>query len=580
MRAPFFLFVPLFLTACGPSEPSPFAGQAAVVDPASSSSVDSGLLDTGTAADTAGEGTTPGTVDTADGSGTADDACQSGTVIELTTGPVEGVVEGDLRVFRGIPYAAPPTGALRLRDPQPVTPWSDVRDASAFGHACPQSTVAVLDWLSQVDDTDEDCLTLNVWAHDDGTKKPVMVWLHGGAFFYGAGSQDLYDGTAIASEDVVMVSINYRLGALGFLAHPELGAQVGNDNPGNFGLKDQVAALQWVHDNIAAFGGDPSNVTVFGESAGAISTCVLATLPQTDGLMHKAIGQSIVGCHALPSATVAGAIGGLAPAELAADAVESLGCDEAPDLLACLQELPADDFVGLVNTAGLLSDPHTAFPTPYIDGSFVPEPPAEVYARGEADLPMIVGTNGDEATMFLSLAAPLTWLGMDDAVDELLGTDAYTEGVLERYPVWDYLLPADAFLTFATDGMFSCPNRALADAASPGAPVFLYEFQERSLTTLALGSHHALELPYVFDTYASMGMLLPPASDVALGDTMRVAWTHFAHTGTPGTQGWEPWQPGGTWMRFDDASSPSSAPFREGRCDALEEIGLGTLAPF
>ncbi len=565
-------FTPLFalLSACdGASLPADLATGA----------VDSAAPSLATASSPSGEvgsteaPTTPAVTAPAPGSGAT---YQSGTVIELSTGAVAGREEGGLRVFRGIPYAAPPVGSLRLRDPQPVAPWQGVLEAAEFGPACPQSTVSVVDWLSQTDDTDEDCLTLNVWAHDDGTAKPVMVWLHGGAFFYGAGSQDLYDATAMALEDVVVVSVNYRLGALGFLAHPDLGAQVGNDNPGNYGLKDQVAALQWVQEHIAAFGGDPDNVTVFGESAGAISTCILATLPATDGLMHKAIGQSIVGCHALPTATTAGAIGGVPPIEQARDAVAELGCEGAADLLACLQDAPVDDFVGLVNATDLLTGGASAsFPMPYIDGSFVPEAPQDVYARGEADIPMIVGTNQDESTMFLALSAPLTWFDVDEAVTDVLGTDAYTDDVLELYTLWDYPFPQDAYLTFATDALFSCPNLALADAQSSGAPVYLYEFQEHSLTTLALGSHHALELPYVFGTYSSLGILFPTASDLALGDAMRGAWADFAHDSDPG---WPAWQAGGEWMRFDDrwGTMPEAA-FRDGRCDGLADAGLGLL---
>jgi len=565
----FFAASLLFLSACASGPTSPEGVSVAPMDPGSTP--ETPTTEDGT--DPATTSTTPTT--TSESTTDTGTAYQFGVLIEVASGIVEGVEEDGLRVFRGIPYAAPPVDGLRLRDPQPVASWPGVLDASRFGPACPQSTVAVVDWLSQTDDTDEDCLTLNVWAHDDGTAKPVMVWLHGGAFFYGAGSQDMYDGSAIAHEDVVVVSINYRLGALGFLAHPELGAQVGNDNPGNFGLKDQVAALQWVQDNIATFGGDPDNVTVFGESAGAISTCILATLPATDGLMHKGIGQSIVGCHALPTATTAGAIGGVAPGEQARDAVASVGCEGASDLLACLQDVPVNDFVGLVSATDILVDPTASFPMPYIDGSFVPEAPADVYARGEADIPMILGTNGDEATMFLALSAPATWFGVDDAVTELLGTDVYTDDVLDLYSVWDFPLPQDAFLTFATDAMFSCPNRALADAQSTGESVYLYEFQERSLTTLALGSHHALELPYVFGTYSSLGILIPTASDVALGDEMRGAWTDFARDGDPG---WPAWAPEGQWMRFDDQwGTMRAASFRDGRCDDLGDIGVGLL---
>ena len=505
---------------------------------------------------------------------------QSGTVVDVKSGRLSGTEEGDLRVFRGVPYAAPPVAGLRLRDPEPVAPWSGTLDASTFGPACPQRSVGVVDWLSQVDETDEDCLTLNVWAHDDGTAKPVMVWLHGGAFFYGAGSQNMYDGAAIASDDVVVVTINYRLGALGFLAHPELGANIGNNGTGNFGLKDQVMALQWVHDNIAALGGDPNNVTVFGESAGGISTCILATTPAAAPLIDKVIGQSQVGCHQLATATEPGAVGGAPAKAYSEELVDTLGCADATDMLACLQAVPVDNYLDAVQVTDLLTDMNTPFPFPWVDGSFVPQQPGEAYASGSTDVPMLLGTTQDEATLFLSTQAPITWLGVPSKFDTLTHDRDLTNEALESYPVWRFPLPRDAFLTFATDAMFSCPTQSLASSTAAGEPVYLYEFQDKSLTTAALGSHHAIELPYLFNTFAAMGMF-PTPSNKSLGAAMRGAWTSFARTGTPQIDGgWPAYQDGGEILVLDDSWGLIHAEdHRNGRCDALATSGIGLSTP-
>lgn len=505
---------------------------------------------------------------------------QPGTQVETGSGALAGVEEGDLRVFRGVPFAQPPVGALRLRDPQPVQPWQGTLDASELGPACPQRSIEMVDQLSGVGETDEDCLTLNIWADDDPTPKPVMVWIHGGAFFYGAGSQPFYDGTALAEEGVVVVTLNYRLGALGFLAHEDLGDQVGNAGAGNFGLKDQVMALEWVRENIATFGGDPDNVTVFGESAGGISTCILGTTPAADGLMHKSILQSAVGCHHLATATQPGSIGGLdTPLDYGADMAEAVGCGDASDTLACLQSVPVGDFLDLVSATQLVTDSMEArFPAPWVDGTFVPEQPSAVYASGSVDRPMIIGTTADEATMFLSTRAPLTWFGVDDEMHAFLGDADLVDGALDIYDIWRFPLPQDAYLTFATDVMFSCPSRALAEAASDGEPTFLYEFQDVQLTTAALGSHHALEIPYVFDTFGAMAMF-PTPSERQLAQRMRQAWTSFAASGTPTIEGgWTPYATDGSFMVFDDAISLSlETEYRGGRCDELADLGLGGL---
>lgn len=212
----------------------------------------------------------------------------------LDSGPINGVQEGGVWVYKGIPYAAPPVGELRWKEPQPAEPWKEVRPCTEFGPACPQPSSDDQGGFMAVGETSEDCLYLNVWspAETPGERLPVMVWIHGGAFRTGAGSQAVYDGVNLAEKDVVVVTINYRLGPLGFFAHPLLTEESPNGSSGNYGLLDQVAALEWVERNIASFGGDPDNVTVFGESAGAMSICDLMASPLAEGLFDRAIVQS------------------------------------------------------------------------------------------------------------------------------------------------------------------------------------------------------------------------------------------------------------------------------------------------
>ncbi|MCA9494665.1 MAG: carboxylesterase family protein, partial [Myxococcales bacterium] len=463
------------------------------------------------------------------------------TAVQAPTGPVVGTTDGAVRAFLGIPYAEPPVGALRFRPPVPASPWAAPLDARSYGRQCPQigGGAAI---------GDEDCLVLNVWSPEGAVDRPVMVFVHGGSFTSGSGSVDTYEGTNLAANgDAVIVTINYRLGALGFLVTDALEAESSDGRVGNVGIQDQVMALEWVRENIAAFGGDPDNVTVFGESAGGISTCILATIPAAEDVMDKAILESAAGCHHLGSVDGPGAVGGnAAPLDYGADMVDALGCTDAPDLLDCLQAAPVEDFLDLVTATSLLSDAMNArFPAPWVDGTFVPEQPGARFASGDVDLPMIVGTTADEATMFLGTQAPLTWFGVDDQVEAFVGPGPLVDAVLDIYDFWTFPLPRDAYLGFATDVMFSCPSRAIADATSEGAPTYLYEFRDVQLTTAVLGAHHALEIPYLFDTFGSMAML-PTPSERALGADMRRAWTRFAATGSPEVDGgWAPYTDGG-----------------------------------
>ncbi len=494
-------------------------------------------------------------------------------VVDVESGRLQGVKEAGLLVFRGVPFAAPPVGARRLRDPIPHPAWSGTRDASAFGPACPQAELDAA--AGGVGPTSEDCLTLNVWAPETSSPKPVMVFLHGGAFFYGAGSEALYDGAAVASEGVVYVSLNYRLGTLGFLAHDDLGATVGNTGSGNFGLKDVILALEWVRRNIAAFGGDAHNVTVFGQSAGGLLACSLIGVPSADALFDKAVLQSAVTCDQLPTATTPAPVGGPPQPILADDLVEELGCAEVDDTLACLQTVPVEAFVQTVDVASVFTDINAPIPMPYVDGELITQQPAAVLASGASSRPLLLGTTADDASIFFAAQTPRTWFGMPGAVEELVVDPALTDPVLDLYPQAEYSRAPDAFFTFTTDLFFACPSRAMAEAATSAAPVYAYEFQDITPATSALGAHHALELPYLFDTFEVIG-IEPTLGDRRLGSAMRQAWTTFAATGAPTIAGgWPDFTPGGTWMRLDDDfGTMSDADFRDGRCTDLDELGL------
>lgn len=506
---------------------------------------------------------------------------QSGLEVNIEGGTVAGAVDGDLRIFRGIPYAAPPVGALRFRDPAPVLPWTGVRDATEWGTSCPQLDAGPLGAsLVGPGEISEDCLQLNVWAYDDAKPRAVMVFIHGGAFFAGAGSQELYEAEALARRgDLVVVTINYRLGALGYLATPALAAEAGSaTTAGNYGLKDQIAALGWVQRNISAFGGDASNVTVFGESAGGISICAMMGTPAADGLYHKAIVQSGVGCNAFPTAMQSTALAQVPVYEASADLVEKIGCADAADEVACLRAASVDDLVASVNAAELiLGGVDKALPTsPYVDGKWMTEQPIERIRRGDIDVPTIIGTVKDEATLFFGSVTILSRIDLRYQVARIVGDDTLAGAIVDLYPFLEFPIAKDAFLALVTDVGFSCPNLAVVDAMKAGAPVFAYEFQRVAPGFYAMGSFHALDLPYVFDNFGALA-IVPTSADRATSDEMQRAWTSFANSGVPALSS--------TWPAFAGTNgslavldaTPSlmtSSEFRNGRCAALAELGL------
>lgn len=482
-----------------------------------------------------------------------------GTVVETRSGRVEGTEQAGAVVFRGIPFARPPVGAMRLRPPAAEEPWRGVRPAFEHGAAAPQNA-SVMGALLGLPPArhDEDCLTLGVTTPAcDGARRPVMVWIHGGAFVFGAGSQAVYDSPAFALRgDVVLVGINYRLGALGWLALPALGEEEGGV-VGNLGLLDQIAALEWVRDCIDRFGGDPGNVTIFGESAGAMSVGTLLGAPPAKGLFQRAILQS-------------GACHNVAPLETGVRVAEALikEIGLAPGDLRGLRALPVEKILEGQGRAILqLASQVRGIPfQPTLDGQLLREPPLDAIAGGLGrDVPVMVGTNADEWRVFGLGDAKLRQL--DDAAlarrvernvpgHDVAGRSHATRAIATyraaRSAAGLGAEPADLWFAIEGDRFFGAPALRLAErkAAASGASAYRYLFDWKSPALGgALGSCHGLEIPFVFGTAASLpGLRKFVGEGPAVGDlsfAMQDAWTAFARTGDPSHPGI------GHWPTFD-----------------------------
>jgi para-nitrobenzyl esterase len=454
-------------------------------------------------------------------------------VVTIEHGELHGASHDDVRHFLGIPYAKPPVGELRWQRPEPPEAWDTPRAATQFGKRCAQANSAV---LMNPASEDEDCLYLNVWTPNDAEKLPVMVWIHGGGNVNGSASELVpytqpdakeyfYDGEALAKKNVVLVSINYRLGVFGFLSHPALDKP---DAPsGNQGLWDQVAALTWVRDNIAKFGGDPKNVTIFGESAGSHDVCLHVASPKSKGLFHRAISQS-GGCSTLALTKAA--------AEPAATALATaLECN-GDDVLGCLRE---QQVVPLLTAAGMLPASATGGRSigPTVDGDFMPEQPRTRYKNGDINkVPYLLGSNTDEGTLFTAGAAPIS---TEEEYDAALQTQymARSEAIKALYPLDDFAdgkpNPAQAALTrIAGDARLVCSTTDTALLAAAHVPaVYTYNFDipvDPGLSPTFLGATHGAELVYVFQTSTRFG-----AEQTAASELMQRYWTNFARTGDP-----------------------------------------------
>ena len=437
----------------------------------------------------------------------------SPVAVTVDSGKLTGAVEGRLTVFKGIPYAAPPVGPLRWKPPQPALPWTGVRTARSFGAACPQGPEHKEPW-AQVGPMSEDCLFLNVWRPSRPGRYPVMVFLHGGGFTYGAAGVPLYDGAALAKRGAVIVTINYRLGRLGFFAHPALTREDPQGRLGNYAIMDQVAALDWVRRNIARFGGDAANVTLFGESAGAGSVQILMGSPVAKGLFHKAISQSGSGSSALFPIR-----GGAVNAERLGEMwTASLGLRDATP--AQLRAIPLADVV----------KNGRAFP--FIDGKVVVRSPGAPFYRGEElRIPLIIGANSNESSLG----------GMTEAAAKaLLG--AQFPALLQGYVAMTAKAPGTAVVDLAEDVGFVLPSFALADRhAAHGAPTFAYHFDQVPVDqrATASGTDHGGELEYIFGTKSAEHRW--DARDAAVSKLMGDYWVRFARTGNPNGGGSPSW---------------------------------------
>ncbi|MGE5124926.1 MAG: carboxylesterase/lipase family protein [Betaproteobacteria bacterium] len=465
----------------------------------------------------------------------------SAPVVRVEGGLLSGVAVDGVVSWKGVPYAAPPLGDLRWRAPLPVVPWKGVRPADAYGHDCMQEPFPS-DAAPLGTPPSEDCLVANVWAPEGRrTKLPVMVWIHGGGFVNGGSSPAVYDGSHFAKRAVVFVSFNHRLGRFGFFAHPALT----NENPGaplgNYGFLDQIAALRWVQRNVAAFGGDPSNVTLFGESAGGGSVNTLMVCPLARGLFHKAIVESgggraggIMPMRRLrepgPDGTPSAEAVGVAFAKFAGVSGEDAAA------LAALRRLPAADLVRGLNlmTMGQQRDTYAG---PMIDGTIVPEEVETAFRAGrQARIPYLIGANNRE---FGFMPLP------PQAVEGMLARFAANrDKVVAAYDPERTGDKGDLGVGLMSDGAMVEPARLLARlTSSAGQPTFVYRFSyvAASIRKDVRGALHATEIPFVFQTVRAKYAQATTPADEAIADAMNGYWTAFARSGNPNGEGRPSW---------------------------------------
>jgi para-nitrobenzyl esterase len=463
------------------------------------------------------------------------------TTARTTLGDVRGVADAGVRVWKGIPYASAP----RFAAPEPVPAWTGLRDAFAFGPIAPQAPGAQFQRADLAQS--EDCLSLNVWAPDDpGGRKPVLVWIHGGAFRSGSSASPLYDAAALARfGDVVVVTINYRLGALGFLCHP--GLTTADGACGNWGLLDQIAALRWVRDNAAAFGGDPDNVTIFGESAGGASVSLLCVSPLARGLFHKGIAQSGPPLAATLEASTAST----------ARLVEALGVDGVD----ALRKLPPEAFLSA--EAGMHDWRRVAMFAPVVDGVVLDRQPTRALAEGgAAGIPLVVGTNVDEWKLWAPMdphSRDLDDDGLRRRVTRVVGEGA--DEVISAFHAaraarGEAVAPPDLWFAIQSDAFFRVPALRAADAhASAGNDAFVYLFGWTSPAMGGwLGACHGLEIAFVFGTQGRGDLAVftgsGPDAD-RLSDAMGQAWAELARAGNPSTAHLE-------WPAHDASARPTA----------------------
>lgn len=471
-------------------------------------------------------------------------------VVDAPAGAVRGEAAEGVNVFRGVPYALPPTGWRRWRAPAEMPRWGETRDATAFGPACHQPTArgTSIYAAAEAPPMSEDCLSLNIWSPAGAEDAPVFVWIHGGALSTGASREAMYDGARMAaSQGMVVVSINYRLGVLGYLAHPELSAESRRNVSGNYGLLDQIAALKWIETNIAAFGGDPDNVTIAGESAGALSVMYLMASPKARGLFDRAIAQS---AYMISTPELRSSRYGDPPAEGVGVWLQTqLGLQNLADLRA----MDPQDLTTRSLATGYM-------PWGTIDGEVLPEQLVQIFDRGEqAPVPLLVGFNQGEIRSLRVLAPPppATAAAYEEAVRTRYGNLA--EAFLALYPSSD--LPGSV-LAAPRDALYGWTAERMARRQTAlGQPAFVYLFDHGypAADEADLHAFHAAEIPYVFGGLDRTPPRWPAIPDTpaerGLSDAMTAYWASFARDGAPtapGQPAWPAWGQARPYMAFEE----------------------------
>jgi para-nitrobenzyl esterase len=477
--------------------------------------------------------------------------------VRTDRGKVEGTLttDGQVRAFKGIPYAAPPVGNLRWKPPQPVAPWKGSRATKDFGNRCVQA-VSFGDMLFHDPGPSEDCLTLNVWAPVKAKKLPVMVWIYGGGYEGGGTSEGRQDGQFLAHRNVIVVSMNYRLGIFGFFVHPELTAESPMHASGNYGLLDQAAAIAWVHRNIAAFGGDPANITLFGESAGSFSVSAQMASPLSKMFLAKAIGES--------GASFPGSSYGWQTRQ-SRETRDSEFAERAfgTSSLAALRNLTVDQIQAVVTSKAAPRAPNFG---PVVDGYFVSQPVQTIYANGEqAHIPLLAGWNADESRgsvlnakvkVTAATFAETAHKDFGDKADAFLATYKATTDAEALASAGDYA--GDRFIAYGTWAWLD------AHVATGQSPVYRYFFSLGSpgdkFHPAAAGAFHSDDIEYVFGTLDARVNIHVRPEDRTLSDQMGQYWTNFARTGNPNGPGlpfWPTYNATGDWqvMHLDNPLS-------------------------
>ena len=451
-------------------------------------------------------------------------------VIKTEAGQISGVINtsGDVYAFKGIPFAAPPVGDLRWKEPQPVKPWGGIRKCESFGPSPMQATPIPFsmwseEFLIPKEPINEDCLYLNVWtgAKSVAEKRPVIVWIYGGGFLSGGSAVPIYDGEAMAKKGIVFVSINYRVGVFGFFAHPELTKESGRNASGNYAILDQLAALRWVKRNIAAFGGDPSNVTIAGQSAGSISVNILVASPLGKDLFQKAIGES--------GASFSNPFTSLAKGE---EAGEAYGKSLNAPSLANLRKVSAED---------LMKTPYAVWGA-IVDGYVLPGTIASIFAAGKDNkVPLLTGWNQEEFKFFGNVKNAVEF---KKEMNDTYGPDA--QAALENYPATNDSVAAVSQYRMSSDQVFGTQNFIWANMQSDqGTKVYVYRFTHKvpGMGEYAkFGAFHGGELPYAYNNLKFLNRPWQPG-DHKLAEVMSSYWANFATTGNPNGKGLPEWKP-------------------------------------